>query len=302
MSRRPYRPDALALRVFHGTDAVRAGELTPKQLRSSAWTRQRVNVYADSRLDDDHALAARCALLALPAGSILAGHSAAYAHGIWHAATATDAVHIYGPDGRRLGHRDGIRQHSGTLGQADVTKVGEALCTSPVRTAWDVGRWLPPLGSVPIIDSMLGQDLVSPDQLMRYARERFGQGGSRRSMTAFELTDGRAESRPESQLRVRLVVSGLPRPVVQLPIVLPNGLTLHPDLAWEEYLVAVEYDGIWHASAAQLHRDRRRLNLLVANGWIVLHVTSARMRTDFNGVVREIRAALESRGWRPRSR
>jgi hypothetical protein len=97
---------------------------------------------------------------------------------------------------------------------------------------------------------------------MRYARERFGQRGSRRSMTAFELTDGRAESRPESQLRVRLVGSGLPRPVAQLPIVLPNGLILHPDLAWEEYRVAVEYDGIWHASAAQLHRDRRRLNLL----------------------------------------
>jgi very-short-patch-repair endonuclease len=83
----------------------------------------------------------------------------------------------------------------------------------------------------------------------------------------------------------------------QYPIRLPSGLVLHPDLAWEEYRVALEYDGLWHGSAEQLHRDRRRLNQLTAAGWLVLHATSARVAGDFPGLVREIRAALRSRGW-----
>jgi very-short-patch-repair endonuclease len=76
---------------------------------------------------------------------------------------------------------------------------------------------------------------------------------------------------------------------------------LHPDLAWPEFRVAVEYDGHWHGDPDQLHRDRRRLNQLVAAGWLVLHVTSRRLNLDFPSVLREVRTALVSRGWRPRS-
>ena len=51
------------------------------------------------------------------------------------------------------------------------------------------------------------------------------------------------------------------------------------DLAFPEHRVAVEYDdGAWHGAPGQLTRDRRRLNALVAAGWIVLHVTAADLR------------------------
>jgi very-short-patch-repair endonuclease len=126
-----------------------------------------------------------------------------------------------------------------------------------------------------------------------------GQRGARRAAHAFDLADGRAQSPPESQLRVRLIRSGLPRREAQHPVNVHGGRTLHPDLCWPQFRVAVEYDGWWHADPDQLHHDRRRLNRLVAEGWIVLHVTSRRMREDFPGVVREIPAALVSRGWRP---
>lgn len=71
---------------------------------------------------------------------------------------------------------------------------------------------------------------------------------------------------------------------------------LHPDLAWPEFKVAVEYDGHWHADPEQLHRHRRRLNQLVGVGWTVLRVTSRRLRDDFGRVPREIRNALTFRG------
>jgi very-short-patch-repair endonuclease len=44
-----------------------------------------------------------------------------------------------------------------------------------------------------------------------------------------------------------------------------------------------------------LHADRHRLNRLVAAGWLVLHVTSLRLRTDLDGILTEITAALAAR-------
>lgn len=301
MTRYQRRADRLALQVFRGTDARGEGVLTPKQLRGGNWTHLRRDVYADARLEDDHRLRCRAAMLVLPAGTVLCGLSAALVHGVDHAADRDTEVHVYPAVGQRLGSHTGMRIHTGRLAPTDLVRVGDDLCTSAVRTAWDLGRWLPARESVPVIDGLLAIDAVSDADLAAYARSTLGQRGSRRAADAFALTDGRAQSRPESVLRVRLVSAGLPKAVAQLAIVLPNGIILHPDLAWEEYRVAAEYDGVWHGDAAQFHRDRRRLNLLVASGWLVLHVTSQRMRTDFPGVVKEIRAALESRGWQPRS-
>ena len=302
MTRSRRRPDHLALQVFRGTEARAGGVLTPKQLRSGNWTHLRRDVYADAILEDDHRLRCRAAMLVLPAGTALCGLSAALVHGVDHAADRHTDVHVYPAVGKRLGPHAGVRVHTGRLAATDLVRIGDDLCTSAARTAWDLGRWLPFRESVPVIDGLLAIDAVSDADLAAYARSAFGQRGSRRAADAFALTDGRAQSRPESVLRVRLIGAGLPKPVAQLAIVLPNGITLHPDLAWEEYRVAAEYDGVWHGDADQFHRDRRRLNLLVASGWLVLHVTSQRMRTDFPDVVKEIRAALESRGWQPRSR
>jgi hypothetical protein len=302
VTRSQRRSDRLALQVFRGTAARGEGVLTPKQLRGNNWVHLRRDVYADAKLDDDHRLRCRADMLVLPTGTALCGLSAALVHGVDHAADRGTEVHVYPPLGKRLGPHAGMRVHTGRLAATDLIRVGDDLCTSPVRTAWDLGRWLPARESVPVIDSLLAVDAVSDADLAAYARSTFGQRGSRLAARAFSMADGRSQSRPESVLRVGLVSAGLPKPVVQLAIVLPNGVTLHPDLAWEEYRVAAEYDGLWHGDADQFHRDRRRLNLLVASGWLVLHVTSQRMRTDFAGVVREIRAALESRGWHPRSR
>jgi very-short-patch-repair endonuclease len=50
------------------------------------------------------------------------------------------------------------------------------------------------------------------------------------------------------------------------------------DLAFPDQRIAVAYDGLWHAEPGQFGRDRRRLNRLVAAGWVVLHVTAADLR------------------------
>ncbi|WP_155375745.1 DUF559 domain-containing protein [Catellatospora vulcania] len=298
MPRKPYRPPELVGRIFRRSDVLRHGLLTAHQVRSSAWTRLRYDVYADSRLPRDHDMACRAALMGLPSDAVVAGPSAAYRHGVQHAATFHDDVHVITHPKAAMLRRRGVRFHETVLDPDETIEVDGHLCTTPLRTAWDLAGWFDVVRAVTVIDSLLGSGLVQPDQLSELARERQGRRGSALARRAFELADGRAQSPPEFQLRVRVVLAGLPRPQAQLAVPV-RGRVLHPDLAWPEYRVAVEYDGEWHHDPDQFHLDRRRLNLLVAEGWIVLHVTSRRLRADLPAVLTEIRQALHSRGWRP---
>ncbi|WP_433127588.1 endonuclease domain-containing protein [Micromonospora sp. CA-240977] len=195
--------------------------------------------------------------------------------------------------------RPGGGRWSALVAPGPIAEQGGSIPRSdPARAAWETAVWLDPVRAVGVVDSLIGQGLTDRDTLADLAIRNADRPGGRRARWLFDLADGAAQSPPESHLRVRLVLGGLPRPVVQHPVRLPEGLVLRPDLAWPEFRVAVEYDGQWHSDADQLHRDRRRLNLLVGAGWLVLHVTSRRLHGEFPAVLREVRAALVSRGWR----
>jgi hypothetical protein len=337
----PHRPSSLAWQIFRGSDVVRRGLLSQHQLRSSPWVRLRHDVYADARLDRDHALACRAVALHLPPGAAIAGPSAAYLHGIEHAAGFTDDVHVIAPRAGGPRSQRGLRVHTMgparpagdpdtralaggvSAGSAD-TRCGAASAvvrdadtsvwarvgglglvvtgspprTDPTRAAWESAAWLDPVRAVGIVDALLGRGLTTGAALAGIADRNADRPGGRRARWVFDLADPGAQSPPESHLRVRLVLAGLPRPVVQHPVRLPSGLVLHPDLAWPEFRVAVEYDGHPHADPDQLHPDRKRLNQLVGAGWIVLHVTGRRLHHEFPTVLREVSAALTARGWR----
>ncbi|MET8062623.1 hypothetical protein ACFYON_11390 [Micromonospora sp. NPDC005686] len=333
----PHRPPELAWQVFRGSEAIRRGLLSRHHLRGASWIRLRQDVYADARLDRDHALACRAALLRMPAGASIAGPSAAYLHGVEHAAGFTDDVHVLLPATVRADSQPGVRvhhapmsstrsgllvpvgaaprtvsaagtaPHAGTASKpyappslgAAVILAGPPPRTDPVACAWETAVWADPVKAVGIIDGLLRAGSVSRSALAGEAARNAARPGGRRATWVFGLTDGLAQSPPESHLRVRLVFAGLPRPVAQHPVRVSPGLILHPDLAWPEFRVAVEHDGQGHADADRTHFDRRRLDQLVEAGWLVLHVTGRRLHKEFPALVREIRAALVARGWRP---
>ncbi|MEV0152669.1 hypothetical protein AB0H57_02860 [Micromonospora sp. NPDC050686] len=301
-----HRPASLAGQVFRGSDVVRRGLLTVHQLRSSAWTRLHHDVYADARLERDHGLACRAVALRLPPGIPIAGPSAAFLHGVTHAASFDDEVHVSAAQGSPLRSRRGLRVHTSlrrpppapVSGWPPATPMAPAR-SDPALAAWESAVWLEPARAVSIVDTLLARGLTSRDALAEVAGRNADRPGGSRARCVFGLADPGAQSPAESRLRVRLVLAGLPRPVAHHPVRLPGGVVLHPDLAWPEVRVAVEYDGHWRSDPDQLHRDRRRLNLLVGAGWLVLHVTSRRLRQDFAAVVQEVRSALLSRGWQP---
>jgi hypothetical protein len=293
------RPEALAWRVFRGSEAVRDGLITTNGLRGRSWQRLRHDVYADSRLDRDHALACSAARLVLPDHAVIAGRSAAFRHGVDHAAGYDDPVHVIVPRGTGVGSRPGLFVHRLPLSAEEITLVGADRCTTPARTAWDLAGWHDRPTAVAIVDVLLANGSVSPAELDRFCAEREWTRGYRPARAAFDLADGRSQSPPESRLRVLLAGAGLPPATPQCPVSVDSGRQLHCDLGWPDFRVGLEYDGSWHASTDQLARDRRRLNLLQGAGWIVLHATGDRLSRDFTGLLGEVRTALRSRGWHP---
>lgn len=294
MSSAPRRPAELRGRIFRGSTARRRGLLTKADLRSKAWQHLFRDVYADSRLRVDHLLRARtaCRYLIAP-DAVVAGRSAAVAYGVdlLHGA---QPVEVLTPG--RMDSVHGLVVHRGALEPGDTVHLpGGLRLTSAARTCWDLCAWLDIVDAVAYLDVFLARRLVLPEELIALFEDRRRRRGSARFLRALRLVDPLSESPQESRLRVRLTLAGLPRPVCQFELIRDGRFIARVDLAWPTPRVAVEYDGRWHADPAQLDRDRARLNRILGEDWIVLHVTARRLREDFDGFVAEVRAALRSR-------
>jgi very-short-patch-repair endonuclease len=94
---------------------------------------------------------------------------------------------------------------------------------------------------------------------------------------AVGLLDDRAESRPESLLRVLLLSGGLPQPQVNFPIH-AQGVAFRADLAYPERRLAIEYQGDYHRDQGQWRADMSRRARLEELGWRVLEVNADDLR------------------------
>lgn len=82
------------------------------------------------------------------------------------------------------------------------------------------------------------------------------------------------------------------------PVEAPNGVTVHLDVPFVRYQVAVEAEGLGaHSERWQLERDTRRRNTLGLIPWHIIWVTWQRLDEDPEGFTREVRRALQARGW-----
>lgn len=287
---RPHRPPALRGAVFRKRDVLASGLLTTDALRSSAWRRLFQGVYADADLPDTFGVRVRGARLALPDFAVFSGRTAAFLHGATELADLRTPVEVTVPAGTRCGAVAGIRVRRALLTAPEVVSVRGWRCTTPARTAWDVARWEALPDAVAAVDVLLARAVVGKAELGEEVGRRSGRG-VRKAQTVVDLADARAESQPESRLRVLLALAGMPA-VPQHTVRDASGeFVARVDLAYPELRIAIEYDGAWHGEAGQLSRDRRRHNRLVAAGWTVFYVTAADMR-DPAGLLARIRAWL----------
>lgn len=285
------RPDQLRGQVFRGRDAVGAGLLTPDALRGPAWRRLYRGVYADAELPDALDVRILGARLLLPADGVFSGRTAAHLFGADQLADRAAPVEVTVPPGTSFGPVAGLRIRRAPLPPSDVTVIAHRPCTAEIRTALDLARHESMVDGVVALDVLLGRRIVLAAEIAAAAAGLPPGRGTRRARQVIELADGRAESPQESRLRVLLALAGLVA-VPQFTVRDSAGsFVARVDLAFPDHRVAIEYDGAWHGEAAQLSRDRRRMNELSDAGWTVFYVTAADLH-DPVALVARVRALL----------
>jgi len=254
---------------FRGSEAVACGIVTWNHLRGPHYRRIFPDVYAPTALAVDLDVRSRAAsLLVRDRGGLLGGYSAALLLGADCAPYGSPAE-VLVPSGCRA--RPGLIVRLGTAEGADVREAAGCRVTSPVRTAWDLCRRLEYTEAVVALDALARKGRFSPADLLTRRDARPGARGSRRLDAIVAASDPRAESPPETRLRLELIRAGLPRPEVQYEIRDEYGFVLaRTDLAYREAKLAIEYDGAVHFTRPRREADLQRDATIAGHGWQTL--------------------------------
>lgn len=224
--------------------------------------------------------------MVLPADAVLTGRSAAVVHGV-PLAHAGDLVEVVG---RRRYRHQGVYPRDLTMHPAEYVVWNGIRLATPTRTAFDLLARNPTQRGVAYCDALIHNGLVGRTDIARFVNGH-SYHGVKRARRSLLLLDGRAESIPESVLRVVLVQDGL-HPTPQLEVFDGSGFVARVDLAFPREMVVVEYDGAWHGEPEQRPHDRARRERLQSSGWRVIVVTAHRLANDRKGILAEVRAAL----------
>ena len=250
---------------FLGTEALAAGTVTPRILRS-----QCDRVYRDVyvRTGGTMTAADRAVAAWLWSGrqSTLVGLSAAALHGSkWIDPQLPAEVN------RRNGKpAAGILVHRDELLGDEVQLTGPLLVSTPARTAFDLGRRPGLTLAVVRVDALANATGLRAEGIVSLVARHSGVRGLRQLRTVIAVMDGRAESPQETRTRLLLVAAGLPPPRTQIVV---DDWRL--DMGWEEFKVGVEYDGVQHWTDSRQHqRDIDRHAKLLARGWRIVRVSA----------------------------
>lgn len=288
VARRPVVPVELRNGPFTIAQALHAG-LTPRQLRGASWRRLASGVYVWKGLAEGPGLVLAATRQRLPAGAAFSGNTAAWLHGL--DLPPRDPIEVTIPRSLRIMAQAGVRVRRADLSPSDVVECRGLPVTSALRTVVDLGSRPPLVEAVVAVDIALHARLVELQDLRAYAAEGRGRKGIVQLRQAIELAEPATESAMETRLRLLLVLSGLPRPQIQVPLHDQRGRFLgRTDLYYPAQRLALEYDGGTHRDS--LAEDNRRQNRLLIAGFRLLRFTASDVFRTPNSTVAQVQQAL----------
>lgn len=201
---------------------------------------------------------------------IITGLAASALHGAEFVDDDDELIEILADERRR---QAGLLVRTDRVALDEITTVDGITVTTPARTAYDVGRYVPRPAALGRLDALYRAThfgVVEVDTLIaRYGPVR----GVVQLRELLPLVDVGAESLKESWLRLLLVDAGLPVPETQIPVYDGHEPFAYLDMGWRDIKLAVEYDGDHHRTDRPSYiRDLRRLPKIQARGWEVLRV------------------------------
>jgi Protein of unknown function (DUF559) len=170
-------------------------------------------------------------------------------------------------------------QLASVLTAEDLTAVGDFLISGAVRSRRN-GE--PPLS-----------DLASLAAAIRTHPRVRGVASARWALA--RLRTG-VDSRMETLVRLLLVAGGLPEPLIGVAVPVADGsIVLHPDLAYPDLRIAIEYEGDDHRDAGRWQRDIERRELFEDAGWRVIRLTSRAVFHEPQRLIARVRRACEAK-------
>ncbi len=291
------RPRSLAELAVRG--------VTAEMTRSRRWRRSSRGYFVPADAPETTTQRILGAGPLVPPGGALAGWAAAYALGTDFLdgrhpvtmATLPVPVHL-GPHLARIAPT-GLHFHRERLLPQHVTRVLGLPVTTPLRTAFDGGRWAPDLVEAVVFLDLLGHALeLDLADLVPWCAPGERWPGVKQLRQALTLADAGSESPWESRLRMfYLFQAGLPRPLVNRPVFdLDENFLGRPDLFDPEAGLATEFDGQEHRGRDQHRSDNVREERLEGSNLTVCRVDSLDLRQ--RGPLRERLRARHLQGRR----
>jgi hypothetical protein len=262
------------------TLATAAAEgVTPKSLRAlcraGLLRRMLPSVYVACQAGDSISLRARALGLVVPEDAVICDRHAGWLHGAQMVLLPNEHLELRPISMFRPSDHGRLRNKLADSGERNL--IDEDICeldglrvTTPLRTAWDLGRQRHRDPALSGLDAMLRLQLFSSDELLAGVERFKGMRWVTTLRALAPLADGRAASPGESALRLRWYDAQLPAPEPQWPVE-SRGRTAYLDLAEPVSAFAAEYDGLeWHSSDAARENDQaRRAWLDQDEGWVI---------------------------------
>ncbi len=224
--------DTLPLRPLD-TPALLHGPFTPAMARDAgvgrtslermlrAGTVRRVlrGVYAASTLADSREQRARALGLVVGRSVVVVDRSAAWVHGLDPATEAGQGEALPPVETLDTGRVASNRFRSGRhLAARDVEVIDALTVTTPLRTALDLGRLLPPPAALAALDGLLAGGTFTHTELIAELPRMVGHRGAARLRVLAAQADDRARGAAESVLRLRWHDARLPSAVPGLMV------------------------------------------------------------------------------------
>lgn len=181
---------------------------------------------------------------------------------------------------RRTCTLDGVRTHF-YKNTPDLTMFRGIWTTTPPQTFLDLARSFEFVDLLVLGDSLARRNGPSSPAQLRSFVANVSAHGAQHAREVAELVRANVRSPNETRLRLLMHSGGLP--TAEINYVVGNkstGRWREIDLAFPQWKIAVEFDGLQHLERRQWDKDILRREELEALGWKFVHITSTAIYTD----------------------
>lgn len=173
--------------------------------------------------------------------------------------------------------------------------------TSPPRSLFDSADMLGFDATRSALEQLLHERMCTLDTVIDTVNRLYhpNRPGSR-TMRAVIDSKPRWQQALQSGLELRVLQEierqGLPAPVPQCPVRLPDGAIIHLDFGWPAWQVGLEVDDpAWHAPTLAAHRDARRDRKAAVVGWFVTRVSRIDVEQSVRDAIADVAAIIATR-------